>query len=139
MKHLCFFVFLFAAIGVSCTSAQDLPNNGFRFSDDAMNRRFISELRKEGVKFTVDNDGNVVYRTIDERIVVGIRNRFIDQNFHPAVNYEDPEFERRFLRQMDSAQIPYRIEIKSGKRWITWSEDDTPAVDRIREQIWNSK
>ncbi len=129
-----FFVLLLLTIGsnVACIAGDAISNrDGFKFFDGHTQMIFIEALKNEGISYEVGADGTVLYRPRDEREVNRIRNKILNELFVPSVHYEDKAYEQNFIDRLTSEGIDFGVEVKEGKRWITWSKADNQKVEII--------
>ena len=75
-----------------------------------------------------------MYRPHDDEKIMEIRNAVLEGAFVPSNHYEDKAMEKRFLGRLDAEGIQYGVEIKEGKRWITWAQKDDQRVEKIQDR-----
>ena len=137
MKHFTALTLLILITQVACqAAAPELAESGFKFFDPDVQMLLVEGLKKEGISYKIRDDGTVLYSPSDESKVSRIRTTVLKQSFKPSVHYEDKTIESRFLERLKSEGILYGIEIKQGKRWITWSEKDDQRIENIRATLW---
>ena len=100
---------------------------------------FVEALKKEGIGFRVRSDGMILYPSRDEEKVRNLRFSLLRQSFVPSYRFADESLEERFMERLKAEGIKFAVELKDGKRWITWSKDDDQRVEVIRKAILNSR
>lgn len=125
-------IFLLASALTDCDAwGKYTDENGFKFFDAHLQTQFINALKKEGIPFRLREDGTVLYSPKDDARVSKARASMLDESFVPSVHYEDQNFEKRFIEKLNSEEIKFGIELREGKRWITWSKQDDQRVEKI--------
>jgi len=124
-----------ALLLVAGSAIAQMPSNGFRFNDPADQAGFIEAARKEGVKFSIRDDGTLIYNPADEERISRVRSKFLEDNFTPSVHFPNPALEAKIIAAFDSAQIPHGVRVRDGKRYITWAEGDDSRASAIVDAV----
>lgn len=136
MRYALLILAIAANTVIGCASAEmPRPENGFKFFDEDVQKRFVSNLQREGIAHRVRSDGTALYSALDEARVSRIRVDVLNEAFVPSAHVGDIALERRFLKRLDGAGIKYAIAERDGKRWISWSRHDDPKVHDIRKAL----
>jgi hypothetical protein len=126
-------IFLFITALTGCDNREKYSDeNGFKFFDARLQKQFIDSLKKEGIPFRLREDGTVLYSPKDDGRVGKARISMLEESFVPSIHYEDESDEKLFMEQLKSAGVAFAIEVRDGKRWITWSKQDDERVSRLR-------
>jgi len=116
-----------------------VAENGFRFSDPTFQKAFASVLEKKGIRFRQLEDGTVIYGAADDDKVKQIQNALLESSFAPSYRFEDEKLQVRFVDRLKSQGISFAVEIREGKSWITWAQNDDARVRGIREEILDGR
>ena len=137
MNYAKVLVCLFALISPLSHGAETRGDtvNGFQFFDPGQQSDFLKALEKEGIAFHQRKDGMVIYSPNDEEKVKIVRMTILNTSFTPSYHFENERFQLQFMQRLKSRGIPFATQIKYGKSWVTWSEKDDAAVQKIRENI----
>ncbi|MBC8118599.1 MAG: hypothetical protein H7X75_03345 [Burkholderiaceae bacterium] len=52
-----------------------------------------------------------------------------------SVTYAEPGMQEAVKRALDAASVPYRVESREGKEWISWRPTDNESAERVIQKL----
>lgn len=135
----CATVYALALLSSPLQAEAQTLDSGFRFLDPEQQALFVEAVRKGGLPFSVRDDGTFLYSSRDEERVTAIRARTLNAAFVPSAHFPDIEVEKRVTAALDSAKISFGINVRQGRRYVTWAERDTPRVESVIRAVLQSR
>ena len=138
------FIIIFSALLFACSKENELPSGlragGFKLADNAKQSSVITELKKEGITFIIDNNGAIQYMQKDLAKVRSIKRRIQDG---PELKHTTWETEIAFnedqlgvwKRHFEKHNIPFQVQNNDGFISIQWSQIYAEKVDMIAQEV----
>lgn len=112
-----------------------IGDNGFQFADTVLQRKFINALKRDGAVFQQREDGMVIYSSENEEKIKRVQKEILETSFTPSTHFEDEKVQNQLIKQFKTEGIRFSIEVKGGRNWVTWSEQDDSAVKKIHDKV----
>ena len=144
MKKIIFIV-IFSVLLFACSKEnEELPSGlragGFKLADSEKQSNVITELKKQGITFILDDKGAIQYMQKDLAKVRSIKRRIQDG---PELKHTTWESEMAFnedqlnvwKKHFEKHNIPFQVQQNDGFISIQWSQIYAEKVDMIAQEV----
>src|SRR4051794_32427137 len=111
------------------------PKTDFDSPIQESKKAFTETHAAKGIRFRQSEDGTVIYSAADESKVKEIQYGVLESSFAPSYHFEDERLQTMFVDRLKSQGINYGVQIRDGKKWVTWMQEDDAKVQPIREEM----
>ena len=128
-------VFLLLVLS-GCSDASDAQLK-YKFNDSKANELLIKELKREGIRYSLDDDGWIRYSIKDQNEVDRIVKKVTKEYFVPetSISYTNPDIANLFIKKLKEEGIKYELREQDDRLWVIWNKDDDESVRKIKKEI----